>query len=263
MAPVFLEIVEVMRKPLVAGNWKMHGNVAEVDVLLDGLADESVADAKVEVVVCPPYLHIATAVGRLDGSAISVGAQNLCINEQKQGAYTGEISADMLVDIGCRYVLVGHSERREYYSESDEVVAEKFVMAQRAGLLPILCVGESLAVRESGAALSFVERQLDVVISHVGIEAFSEAVVAYEPVWAIGTGRTASPEQAQEVHEYIRGIFSQRDRSVAAGLRILYGGSVKADNASLLFAKPDIDGALVGGASLSSGDFSAIWQAVE
>lgn len=252
-----------MRKPLIVGNWKMHGTQVEVSQLLGGLVVKAVADSKVEVVVCPPYLYVAAAATQLDDSAINIGAQNLCANEEVQGAYTGEISAKMLVDAGCRYVIVGHSERREYYREDNALVAEKFLMAQRAGLCPILCVGESLQQRESGEALSFVAEQLAAVIDKLGVNAFADAVVAYEPIWAIGTGRTASPEQAQEVHEFIRGTFAERDEGVAAGLRILYGGSVKADNATLLFAKPDIDGALVGGASLSPDGFSAIWQAVE
>ncbi len=252
-----------MRKPLIVGNWKMHGTQAEVSQLLGGLAVKAVADSKVEVVVCPPYLYVAAAAAQLDDSAISIGAQNLCANEEVQGAYTGEISAKMLVDAGCHYVIVGHSERREYYREDNALVAEKFLMAQRAGLCPILCVGESLQQRDSGEALSFVAEQLAAVIDQLGISVFADAVVAYEPIWAIGTGRTATPEQAQEVHEFIRDTFAERDKGVAAGLRILYGGSVKADNAKLLFAKPDIDGALVGGASLSPDGFSAIWQAVE
>ena len=263
MAPVFVEIGEVMRRPLVIGNWKMHGTKAVVSELLGGLQKELAGLSNVDVAVCPPYLYIPAAMDLSSAGLCAVGAQNLCAEESDQGAYTGEISAAMLQDSGCSYVLVGHSERREYYAESDGLVAEKFVIAQKAGLVPVFCVGESLQQRESGQALQFISAQLDAVLEKAGIASMREAVIAYEPIWAIGTGRTASPEQAQEVHEFIRGRLAALDEDVAKKTRILYGGSVKADNAVSLFAKPDIDGALVGGASLKAGEFAAICRATE
>jgi triosephosphate isomerase len=250
-----------MRRGLVVGNWKMHGSRASVADLLVGLSAELSAFSQADVAVCPPYLFIPQAAAALQSTAVTWGAQNL--SEQPEGAYTGEVSASMLAEFGCQYVLVGHSERRALFAESDQLVAEKFKAAQAAGLTPILCVGESLEQREAGETLSWVERQLQAVIDEVGVAALANAVVAYEPVWAIGTGLTASPEQAQEVHAHIRQVIAVVDLSVATGLQLLYGGSVKAENAADLFAKQDIDGALVGGASLQAAEFAAICKAAD
>jgi triosephosphate isomerase len=245
-----------MRKKLVAGNWKMHGSLAENAALLEALKP---ALAGIEAVVCVPFPYLAQAQAVLGGSSIAWGAQNL--SEQSKGAFTGEVSASMLLDFGCRYVIVGHSERRSLYGESDELVASKYVVAQAAGLTPILCVGESLDERESGVTEAVVARQLDAVIKVAGVESLAKAVVAYEPVWAIGTGKTASPEQAQAVHAFIRGKIASLNSKVADQLLIQYGGSVKAANAAELMAQPDIDGGLIGGASLVADEFVAICRA--
>ena len=237
-----------MRRPLVAGNWKMHGSRESIAALLAGLPRLG----GVEVVVCPPYVYLPEVIATLHDTDIGVGAQN--VSEQQQGAYTGEVSADMLRDIGCRYAIVGHSERRTLYGENDAQVAAKFMAAQAEGLVPILCVGETLAQREQGETLTVINSQLDAVIQAAGIKAVCSAVIAYEPVWAIGTGKTATAEQAQEVHQAIR----QQLGANGEGTRVLYGGSVKAANAAELFAQPDIDGALVGGASLNSAEFGEI-----
>lgn len=248
---------QIMRKKLVAGNWKMHGRLESNRVLLEGLRSASgfVAD----VAVCVPFPYLAQAQSVLQGSAVAWGAQNC--SEQAQGAFTGEVAAAMLDDFACRYVLVGHSERRVIYGESDAVVAAKFVAAQSAGLVPVLCVGETLAERESGQTFAVVARQLSAVLDLAGVGALKKAVLAYEPVWAIGTGRTATPEQAQEVHAAIRSQVAAADAEVAASVQILYGGSVKAQNAAELFAQSDIDGGLIGGASLVLDDFLAICRA--
>ncbi|MEX2151151.1 MAG: triose-phosphate isomerase [Steroidobacteraceae bacterium] len=248
----------VVRRPLVAGNWKMHGNRADAATLVGGLLTRG-AGVAADVVVCPPFVHLADVAGQLDGSGIALGAQDACAEEA--GAHTGEISAAMLADIGCRYVIVGHSERRAMYGDHDGLVARKFVAVRRHGMVPILCVGESLAERERNATAEVVLRQLDAVLSASGVEAFGTAVVAYEPVWAIGTGRTAEPRQAQEVHALIRGRVAEKDDTIAASLRVLYGGSVKADNAAVLFAMPDVDGGLIGGASLKPAEFAGICAA--
>jgi triosephosphate isomerase len=247
-----------MRKKLVAGNWKMHGSLAENAALLSALKP---ALAGVEAVVCVPFPYLAQAQSELAGSSIAWGAQNL--SEHSKGAYTGEVSASMLRDFGCGYVIVGHSERRSLYGESDQQVAAKFIAAQAGGLIPVLCVGESLEERESGITEQVVARQLNAVISAAGIGALANAIVAYEPVWAIGTGKTASPEQAQAVHAFIRGKVAGLDAAIADGLVIQYGGSVKAANAAELFAQPDIDGGLIGGASLVAQEFVAICQAAK
>jgi triosephosphate isomerase (TIM) len=247
-----------MRKKLVAGNWKMHGSLAENAALLSALKP---ALAGIEAVVCVPFPYLAQAQSELAGSSIAWGAQNL--SEHSKGAYTGEVSASMLRDFGCSYVIVGHSERRSLYGESDQQVAAKFIAAQAGGLVPILCVGESLEEREAGITEQVVARQLDAVISAAGIGALANTIVAYEPVWAIGTGKTASPEQAQAVHAFIRGKIAGLDAAIADGLVIQYGGSVKAANAAELFAQPDIDGGLIGGASLVAEEFSAICQAAK
>lgn len=245
-----------MRKKLVAGNWKMHGSLAENAALLAAIKP---ALAGIEAAVCVPFPYLAQAQAALAGSSIAWGAQNL--SEQAKGAFTGEISASMLGDFGCKYVIVGHSERRSLYGESDELVAKKYLVAQAAGLTPILCVGESLEERETGVTEAVVARQLDAVIQAAGVASLAKAVVAYEPVWAIGTGKTATPEQAQAVHAFIRGKIATLDANVAAGLVIQYGGSVKAANAAELMAQPDIDGGLIGGASLVAEEFIAICRA--
>jgi triosephosphate isomerase len=247
-----------MRRILVAGNWKMHGSQAMVRSLLESLLAAPARD-DVDLAVFPPFPYLPLAQSLLQGSAIHWGAQTL--NPVAQGAHTGEVAASMLLDFGCRYVLVGHSERRTLYGESDAAVAERFQAALAAGLQPVLCVGETLEEREAGATEAVVERQLDAVLQGSGIEGFRQAIVAYEPVWAIGTGRMATPEQAQEVHAFIRGKFASRDGIIAGQLRILYGGSVKGSNAADLFARDDIDGGLVGGASLDAADFLAIRDA--
>ena len=248
-----------MRQKLVAGNWKMHGVLkTNLQLLRDVVA--GLADVRgVSVAVCVPFPYLAQAQSVLTGTSLAWGAQNL--SEHVQGAFTGEVSAAMLQDFSCRYVLVGHSERRAIFGESDALVAEKFAAALAAGLHPILCVGETLAQREAGQTVEVVSAQIDAVILRVGVAAFSSAVVAYEPVWAIGTGRTASSEQAQEVHAAIRAQFSKTDVKVANSLQILYGGSVKPSNAVELFGMPDIDGGLIGGASLVASDFLAICRA--
>lgn len=245
-----------MRKKLVAGNWKMHGSLAENAALLAALKP---ALAGIDAVVCVPFPYLAQAQVELAGSSIAWGAQNL--SEQAKGAFTGEVSAAMLLDFGCKYVIVGHSERRSLYGETDALVASKYMAAQAAGLTPILCVGESLEERESGVTEAVVARQLDAVIDAAGVGSLANAVVAYEPVWAIGTGKTASPEQAQAVHAFIRSKIAALDADVADQLVIQYGGSVKAANAAELMVQPDIDGGLIGGASLVAEEFVAICQA--
>ncbi|MBS1189413.1 MAG: triosephosphate isomerase [Rhodocyclaceae bacterium] len=247
-----------MRKKLVAGNWKMHGNLGSNGKLLDAVK-AGASGLSCDVAVCVPFPYLGQAQSTLTGSVVAWGAQNL--SEHAQGAYTGEVAAAMLNDFGCRYVLVGHSERRALYGESDAVVAAKFLAAQAVGLVPILCVGETLAEREAGQTELVVSRQLAAVIGQAGVAALAKAVVAYEPVWAIGTGKTATPEQAQDVHAAIRAQVAALDPAVAAGLQILYGGSVKPQNAADLFARADIDGGLIGGASLVADDFLAICRA--
>ncbi|MDH4652031.1 MULTISPECIES: triose-phosphate isomerase [unclassified Pseudomonas] len=248
-----------MRRPLVAGNWKMHGTRASVAELIKGLRHLALPTG-VEVAVMPPCLYINQVIQGLDGKSIVVGAQN-CAVEPVQGALTGEIAASQLADVGCSLVLVGHSERRLILGESDEVVSRKFAAAQSCGLIPVLCVGETREQREAGKTLDVVGRQLGSVIEELGVGAFAQAVIAYEPVWAIGTGLTASPQQAQEVHAAIRSQLSAENAEVARGVRILYGGSVKAASAADLFGMPDIDGGLVGGASLNADEFGAICRA--
>lgn len=212
-----------------------------------------------EVILCPSFVFLADAVEILAGTSIALGAQNVC--DQDQGAYTGEVAADMLLELGCRWVIVGHSERRHLYGENNALVARRLAAAQRHGLMPILCVGERLEEREAGDTESVLDEQLRAVFELQGAEAFRSAVVAYEPVWAIGTGRTASPEQAQAAHAHIRKRVAEYDHVAASELRILYGGSVKADNAPALFAQPDVDGGLIGGASLQADEFLAICRA--
>lgn len=247
------------RRPIVAGNWKMHGSRAENRALIEGLLASATVDERAGCVVCPPFVYLADVARELAGSAIRLGAQDVCA--ENPGAYTGEVAAAMLKDVGCEYVIVGHSERRALYGESDELVARKFAAAQARDLTPILCLGEQLAERDAGQTHAVVGRQLDAVVALCGVAALAKAVVAYEPVWAIGTGRTATPEQAQDVHAFIRARVAQRDANIAAGLAVLYGGSVKASNARELFAMPDVDGGLIGGASLKAEEFLAIWSA--
>lgn len=247
-----------MRTALVAGNWKMNGDSASVQSLM-GALNEGVQTSSVEVLVCPPPVYLAQVKNLCADSMIKLGAQNA--SQHGSGAYTGEVSCGMLLDLGCEYVILGHSERRSLFGETDQVVAEKFIAAVEAGLKPILCVGETLEEREAEQTLDVVGRQLKAVVEAAGITAFADAVIAYEPVWAIGTGKTATPEQAQEVHAAIREMVAAYDAETAAGIRILYGGSVNAGNADELFANPDVDGGLVGGASLKANDFIAICQA--
>jgi triosephosphate isomerase len=244
-----------MRRKLVAGNWKLHGTRASTAELIEALLAE-VGERQAECAVCPPFVYLVDAARLLRGSVVRLGAQDVCA--EGQGAFTGEVSAAMLRDVGCEYAIVGHSERRALYGEPDALVARKFAAAQAQQLVPILCVGESLAEREAGQTHAVVGRQLDAVVELCGAAAFARAVVAYEPVWAIGTGRTATPEQAQDVHAFIRGRLATRDAKIAGQLRILYGGSVKAGNAAEIFAKPDVDGGLIGGASLKADEFAAI-----
>jgi len=248
-----------MRQKLVAGNWKMNGGLKTNAALLHDVVTGVTGLRGMAAAVCVPFPYLAQAQAALTGTAVAWGAQNL--SEQTAGAFTGEVSAAMLQDFACRYVLVGHSERRAIYGESDALVAEKFAAALAAGLRPILCVGETLAQREAGQTVEVVSSQMDAVLKRVGVAAFSGAVVAYEPVWAIGTGRTATSEQAQEVHAAIRAQIAAADERVAAGIQILYGGSVKPSNAVELFGMPDIDGGLIGGASLVAADFLAICRA--
>ena len=249
-----------MRRPLVAGNWKMNGDSESTTSLINGIADGRDDVTTAEVLVCPPYILIPRAADALNGRAdIVLGAQDLDINQN--GAFTGQISAAMLVDAGCKYVIVGHSERRAIYGESDQDVADKFKVAQDGGLIPVLCVGETLEERESGNTESVVARQIQAVIDLVGIDNIDNAVIAYEPVWAIGTGKTATPEMAQEVHEFIRDMLSALNTGVADNLRLLYGGSMNAGNAESLIGMADIDGGLIGGASLQAESFLAICKA--
>jgi triosephosphate isomerase len=245
-----------MRQPLVAGNWKMHGSRAENASLVSGLLDLLQPGKRAEILLCPPFPYLMETGRLLKDSGVSLGAQSVCA--ESQGAFTGEVSAAMLKDVGCRYVLVGHSERRQLFGESDALVARKFVAAQGQGLVPVLCVGETLEEREGGQTASVVSRQLEAVLAVTGVTSLARAVIAYEPIWAIGTGRTASPDQAQEVHAMIRAKVAERDGTIGGSVRILYGGSVKASNAQELFAMPDIDGGLVGGASLKADEFARI-----
>lgn len=248
-----------MRQPLVAGNWKLNGSKQANQELIEAIVAGAAEVNKAEIAVCPPFVYLQQVADLLNGTNISYGSQN--ISEQDSGAFTGEVAASMLNDFNCKYAIIGHSERRSIYGETDELVASKFVAAKKAGILPILCVGELLEEREAGKTEDVVARQLDAVVETVGIAELNGAVIAYEPVWAIGTGKTASPEQAQEVHAFIRSRLAAKDETVAQNIQILYGGSVKADNAADLFARADIDGGLIGGASLQADSFLAICRA--
>jgi triosephosphate isomerase len=250
-----------MRRPFVAGNWKMHGtrtqNAELIEALLLGLPAQPPGD----IAVCPPFVYLWEAARLLKGSPVALGAQSVCA--EALGAFTGEVAASMLKDVGCAYVIVGHSERRALYKEDDSLVARKFLAAHGQGMTPILCVGETLEERERGATTQVVSRQLAAVLDLAGVSAFSRAVLAYEPVWAIGTGKNATPEQAQDVHAHIRAELGARDAKIAADARILYGGSVKATNAREIFAMPDVDGGLIGGASLKADEFLKICAAAQ
>jgi triosephosphate isomerase len=248
-----------MRRAFVAGNWKMHGSREMAAALVAEVA--AALPERVEVAVLPPFPYVAALAERHAGSRLAFGAQDL--SAHAEGAYTGEVSGAMLKDVGCMYVLAGHSERRQYHAETDDLVARKLVAAQAVGLVPILCVGETLEERDAGATERVIARQLDAVVARAGIDAFARAVVAYEPVWAIGTGRTATPEQAQGVHRFIRDKLAALSGTIAGSLRILYGGSVKPSNAAELFGQPDVDGGLIGGASLVARDFLAICLAAD
>jgi triosephosphate isomerase (TIM) len=248
-----------MRRKLVAGNWKMHGSLAANAKLLGALKQALRREDAVDFAVCAPFPYLSQVSELLAGSAVSWGAQDL--SEHASGAFTGEVSASMLLEFGCRYVLVGHSERRTLHGESDAAVSAKFAAAHGAGLVPVLCVGESLAERDGGQMEAILRRQLEAVLKGNGVGKFQSAVVAYEPVWAIGTGRTATPDQAQGAHAFIRGLIAAHDVAIAGNLTIVYGGSVKASNAKELFSMADVDGGLIGGASLVAEDFVAICDA--
>ena len=248
-----------MRQPLVAGNWKMNGTRESAQLLIKGIINGMAGVTRAEVVVCPPFVYLDLVGSALQGTPIPLGAQN--VSKEDMGAFTGEIAAPMLKDVGCQYVIVGHSERRTLYGEDDQLVAEKYARARKEGLTPILCVGELLEEREAGSTEDVVARQLDAVIELAGVASLAESVVAYEPVWAIGTGRTATPEQAQDVHAFIRQRIAAQSKEAAEQVRILYGGSVNAKNAAELLGMPDIDGGLIGGASLKAADFLTICQA--
>jgi triosephosphate isomerase len=248
-----------MRQPLVAGNWKMNGSRDSINELLDGILAGMDSVEKAEVAVCAPYIYLSQVADKLSGSTVVWGSQN--VNDNESGAFTGEISASMLKDFGCKYVIVGHSERRAIYGETDVDVTKRFQAAQTAGFIPILCVGELLEEREAGTTNEVVARQLDAVINEAGIVAIGNCVIAYEPVWAIGTGKVATPDQAQEVHAMIRSKLADLDADVAARVQILYGGSMKPDNAKELIGMEDIDGGLIGGASLKAEDFLGICTA--
>jgi triosephosphate isomerase (TIM) len=248
-----------MRSKLVAGNWKMNGNLASNQALLKALIPLLAPVSGTRCAVCVPYPYLAQTEHILRGQGIAWGAQDIC--QYEHGAYTGGVSAGMVADFGCRYVIVGHSERRALFGDTDDVVAQKFAAVLKAGLTPIFCVGETLAERDAGVMEKVIARQVDAVIAISGVAALERAVVAYEPVWAIGTGKTATPDEAQAVHAFIRGRVAEQDIRVADGLVILYGGSVKASNAAQLFAMRDIDGGLIGGASLVAEEFAAICKA--
>ena len=258
-SPALKSMGQSMRTKIIAGNWKMNGSLAANEPLLSALKSAP-AKPNIHLLVCVPFPYLAQAQGVLQGTSIAWGAQD--VSEHAKGAFTGEVSVGMLKDFGCRFVLVGHSERRSFYGDTDAVVAAKFSAAINGGLTPVLCVGETLEEREQGVTAEVVTRQLDAVLSLAGVDSFSSAVIAYEPVWAIGTGRTASPEQAQEAHAVIRAHIAKKNAVIAAGISILYGGSMKPDNAALLLAQTDIDGGLIGGASLVATDFLAIAAAV-
>lgn len=245
-----------MRRKLVAGNWKMYGSRRFVEETLLAIREAADELDAVDMAICPTLVHVPLAESVLGGSRVSLGAQN--VHPADEGAFTGEVSASMLAEFGVHYVIVGHSERRQLFAETDDLVADKFAAVLAAGMIPILCLGETLEQRERGITQQVVLAQLEAVLNKAGSEVFERAVLAYEPIWAIGTGRTATPEQAQDVHAALRGHLAGRNESVAGQCQILYGGSVKAANARELFDQPDIDGGLVGGASLKADEFASI-----
>ncbi len=249
-----------MRRTLIAGNWKMNGSLASIETLIGGIRDGIGSVSNADMAVCPPFVYIPRVRELIGDAPIALGSQNIC--DQASGAFTGEISGAMLKEFGCRYAIIGHSERRSLYGESDALIAARFAMALETGITPILCVGETLEQREDNVTEQVVGEQLDAVIGHSGIDAIGQCVIAYEPVWAIGTGKTASPEQAQAVHAFIRGKLAALNTRVADAVQILYGGSMNPGNAAELLAQPDIDGGLIGGASLKADDFLAIGTSV-
>ncbi len=251
----------MVRAGFVAGNWKMNGNLAQNQALLEAIISGTGTLQNASCAVCVPYPYIPQTQSMLQGSHLAWGAQN--VSQYHQGAYTGEVSADMLADFGCQYVIIGHSERRTLFGEGDQIVAEKFRAAQSRSLTPILCVGETLAQRELDETEKIIAKQLDAVINLVGVDAFRQSVIAYEPIWAIGTGKTATPHQAQKVHADIRSRIAMHSEKIAGNIQILYGGSVKASNARELFEMPDIDGGLIGGASLTAAEFVSICLAAK
>ncbi|MEK8090324.1 triose-phosphate isomerase [Thermithiobacillus plumbiphilus] len=248
-----------MRQPMVAGNWKMNATRWEAENLVRAIKEAEPDPSAVEILVCPPFTAIDAVARVLKGSPIRYGAQNLFW--EKNGAYTGEISGEMLRDLGCRYVILGHSERRQIFGESDQDVARKYAAAKRSGLIPVLCVGETEEQRSQGITEQVVSAQLQAILQQTDAATFHGTVIAYEPVWAIGTGLTATPDQAQEVHAFLRAELHAFDSGVGASTRILYGGSVKAENAAEIFSRPDIDGGLIGGASLKAEEFLRICAA--
>jgi triosephosphate isomerase len=248
-----------MRQSLVVGNWKMNGTLVSAELLAKGII-AGLGSNNAEIAVCVPYVYLSNVGQIVKGTRLALGAQNIA--DKPSGAFTGEISASMLGEMNCKYALVGHSERRTYYGDTNETVAGRFLQAQAQNIIPILCVGETLEQREQNQTFSVINEQLDAVINVAGIQSLSKAVIAYEPVWAIGTGKTATDEQAQEVHLYIRKYIAAKDQAIAEKLQILYGGSAKPENAKGLFAMPDIDGGLIGGASLDAESFLKIYHSI-
>jgi triosephosphate isomerase len=248
-----------MRQSLVMGNWKMNGSRSEGLALANAIA-AGLKQGDQGIAVCVPYVYLSDIKSAVENTPLVLGAQNIA--DQESGAYTGEISASMLKECGCTYALVGHSERRSYYGDTNESVATRFCQAQKEGIVPVLCIGETLEERESDKTFAVIDKQLNAVIDMAGIDALGNSVIAYEPVWAIGTGKTASDEQAQEVHKYIREQIASKNQDVANKVQILYGGSVKPDNAKAIFSMPDIDGGLIGGASLDAESFLTIYQSI-
>ena len=249
----------MMRQSLVVGNWKMNGTRASAKSLAQGII-AGLGENNASIAICVPYVFIADITEVIKGTRLELGAQNVA--DKASGAFTGEVSASMLKEFGCQYALVGHSERRTYYGDTNTSVAARFCQAQEQNIIPILCIGETLEQREQNLTFSVVDEQLDAVIDLAGINALNAAVIAYEPVWAIGTGRTASDEQAQEVHQHIRQYIAAKDQNIAEKIQILYGGSAKPENAKGLFSMPDIDGGLIGGASLDAESFLKIYHSV-
>ena len=245
-----------MRRTLIAGNWKMNGSLSSIEELISGIKDGLAEVTNADMAVCPPAIYISKVNDLIGDSGIGLGSQNIC--DQESGAFTGELAPSMLKEFNCSYAIIGHSERRSLYGESDELVAKRFAMAVQSGVIPLFCIGETLEERESGIMEDVVSRQIDAVIDTQGIDAIGKCVIAYEPVWAIGTGVTASPEQAQAGHAFIRSKLAALSEDVAAKVQILYGGSMNAGNAKELLSQPDIDGGLIGGAALKPADFLAI-----